>query len=125
MASIFDALKQMPKREPKKFFVTVEGKDYEVSLKKNTKLADEWESFKDAGGFDAITTVADLKAAFADPDAFVEGLVGGAGGSLSDERAVPGVPSVPALLFVSMGSGTTAGEQRYMAWNCAQNKLVH
>mgnify|MGYP001218030150 FL=1 len=34
MASIFDALKQMPKREPKKFFVTVEGKDYEVSLEK-------------------------------------------------------------------------------------------
>ena len=34
MANIFDALKQMPKREPKKFFVTVEGKDYEVSLEK-------------------------------------------------------------------------------------------
>jgi hypothetical protein len=34
MANIFDALKQMPKREPKKFFVTVEGKEYEVSLDK-------------------------------------------------------------------------------------------
>jgi hypothetical protein len=34
MTGIFDALKQMPKREPKKFFVKVEGKDYEVSLEK-------------------------------------------------------------------------------------------
>ena len=34
MSNIFDALKQMPKREPKKFFVTVEGKEYEVSLEK-------------------------------------------------------------------------------------------
>tara|TARA_Y100001937_G_scaffold27498_1_gene39566 strand:- start:882 stop:1184 length:303 start_codon:yes stop_codon:yes gene_type:complete len=34
MAGIFDALKQMPRREPKKFYVEVEGKDYEVSLEK-------------------------------------------------------------------------------------------
>ena len=34
MSNIFDALKQMPKKEPKKFFVTVEGKEYEVSLEK-------------------------------------------------------------------------------------------
>ena len=34
MTGIFDALKQIPKREPKKFFVKVEGKDYEVSLEK-------------------------------------------------------------------------------------------
>ena len=34
MANIFDALKQMPKREPKKFFITVEGKEHEVSLEK-------------------------------------------------------------------------------------------
>ena len=34
MANIFDALKQIPKREPKKFFITVEGKEHEVSLEK-------------------------------------------------------------------------------------------
>ena len=34
MTGIFEALKQIPEREPKKFFVKVEGKDYEVSLEK-------------------------------------------------------------------------------------------
>ena len=34
MPGLFEALKQMPKREPKKFFVTVEGKEYEVTLDK-------------------------------------------------------------------------------------------
>ena len=38
MAGIFDALKQIPKREPKKFFVKVEGKDYEDLIIKNGEI---------------------------------------------------------------------------------------
>ena len=34
MANIFKALERLPKRPPKKFFVSVQGKDYEVSLEK-------------------------------------------------------------------------------------------
>ena len=34
MPGLFDALKNMPKREPKKFFITVQGKEHEVSLEK-------------------------------------------------------------------------------------------
>ena len=34
MPGLFDALKNMPKREPKKFFVIVQDKEYEVSLEK-------------------------------------------------------------------------------------------
>ena len=34
MPGLFDALKSMPKREPKKFFITVQGKEHEVSLEK-------------------------------------------------------------------------------------------
>jgi len=35
MPGLFDALKNMPKREPKKFFITVEGKQHEVTLEKS------------------------------------------------------------------------------------------
>ena len=38
MTGIFEALKQMPKREPKKFFVKVEGKDGEITVKPPVKL---------------------------------------------------------------------------------------
>ena len=31
---MFDALKNMPKREPKKFFITVQGEKHEVTLEK-------------------------------------------------------------------------------------------
>jgi len=34
MPGLFDALKNMPKREQKKFFITVQGKEHEVSLEK-------------------------------------------------------------------------------------------
>jgi hypothetical protein len=34
MPGLFEALGNMSKREPKKFFITVEGKDYEVTLAK-------------------------------------------------------------------------------------------
>ena len=34
MPGLFEALKNMPKREPKKFFITVQGKEHEVSLEK-------------------------------------------------------------------------------------------
>tara|TARA_B100000508_G_C11283148_1_gene191538 strand:+ start:270 stop:572 length:303 start_codon:yes stop_codon:yes gene_type:complete len=34
MANIFDELKKLPKKQTKKFFVSVQGKDYEVSLEK-------------------------------------------------------------------------------------------
>jgi len=34
MPGLFDALGNMPKREPKKFFVIVQDKEYEVSLEK-------------------------------------------------------------------------------------------
>lgn len=34
MPGLFEALNNMPKREPKKFFVIVQGKEYEVSLEK-------------------------------------------------------------------------------------------
>ena len=34
MPGLFEALGNMSKREPKKFFITVEGKDYEVTLEK-------------------------------------------------------------------------------------------
>jgi hypothetical protein len=34
MPGLFEALANMPKREPRKFYVTVDGKKYEVTLKK-------------------------------------------------------------------------------------------
>ena len=34
MPGLFDALKNMPKREPKKFFITVQGEKHEVTLEK-------------------------------------------------------------------------------------------
>ena len=34
MPGLFEALANMPKKEPKKFFITVQGKEYEVSLEK-------------------------------------------------------------------------------------------
>ena len=34
MPGLFEALKNMPKQEPKKFFITVQGKEHEVSLEK-------------------------------------------------------------------------------------------
>jgi len=34
MPGLFDALKNMPKREQKKFFITVQGQKHEVSLEK-------------------------------------------------------------------------------------------
>ena len=34
MPGLFEALKNMPKQEPKKFFITVQGKEYEVLLEK-------------------------------------------------------------------------------------------
>jgi len=34
MPGLFEALGKMPKRELKNFFITVEGKDYEVTLEK-------------------------------------------------------------------------------------------
>ena len=34
MPGLFEALAKMPKREPKKFFITVEGTKYEVALEK-------------------------------------------------------------------------------------------
>ena len=34
MPGLFEALKNMPKRKPKKFFITVQGKEYEVLLEK-------------------------------------------------------------------------------------------
>ena len=34
MPGFFEAMANRPKREPKKFFITVEGKEYEVTLRK-------------------------------------------------------------------------------------------
>ena len=34
MPGLFDALKNMPKRQPKKFFITVQGEEHEVTLEK-------------------------------------------------------------------------------------------
>ena len=34
MPGLFDALKDMPKREPKRFFITVQGEEHEVTLDK-------------------------------------------------------------------------------------------
>jgi hypothetical protein len=34
MPGLFDALKNMPKRGPKKFFITVQGEQHEVTLEK-------------------------------------------------------------------------------------------
>ncbi len=34
MPGLFDALKNMPKRGPKKFFITVQGEEHEVTLEK-------------------------------------------------------------------------------------------
>ena len=34
MPGLFDALKNIPKREPKKFFITVQGEEHEVTLEK-------------------------------------------------------------------------------------------
>jgi len=34
MPGFFEALRNLPERKPKKYFITVQGKEYEVSLKK-------------------------------------------------------------------------------------------
>ena len=38
MAAIFKALANLPKREPKKHFVTVDGKEIEVALEKKLEM---------------------------------------------------------------------------------------
>jgi len=43
MSEIFKALANLPKREPKKHFVTVDGKQIEVSLKKKLEIINHGE----------------------------------------------------------------------------------
>ena len=38
MSAIFKALANLPKREPKKHFVTVDGKEIEVALEKKLEM---------------------------------------------------------------------------------------
>ncbi len=38
MPGLFEALSKIPKREPKKFFVTIQGKQYQVSHKKKLEI---------------------------------------------------------------------------------------
>ena len=38
MKEFFEALKQLPERKPKKHFVTVEGKQFQVSLEKKLEM---------------------------------------------------------------------------------------